>query len=198
MPYRSLGRYRPPPRLHRFINRGVAILAAWGLTPENTVALEVPGRRSGCPRRTAVVSVDDEGRRYLVSLAGESEWVRNVRAAAGRAVLRHGTSIRVRLVELRPEERPPVLRAYTSHRAFSRSPAFVARNYFGVDPDPTLPELAARAERYPVFLVEPDTPLCHGAGPCMGGCTAGRVRRRPWRCARARMWAQLRCRRWAS
>ena len=37
------------------------------------------------PHRTLLVQVDHQGGRYLVSLAGESGWVRNVRSAAGRA-----------------------------------------------------------------------------------------------------------------
>ena len=155
MPYRSPGRYRPPPKLHRLLNRGVAVLAARGWAPASTVTVEVPGRRSGQIRRTAVVSVDYEGRRYLVSLAGESEWVRNVRAAGGRAILRHGRATPVRLIELAIGDRPAVLQAYASHRAFSRSPTYIARNYFGVGPHPTDTELSALAERYPVFLIEP-------------------------------------------
>jgi hypothetical protein len=107
-------------------------------------------------RRTAVVFVEHEGRRFFVSLAGESEWVRNVRAAQGRVILRHGTSIRVRLIDVPPADRPPVLQAYASHRAFSRSPAYIARNYFGVRPNPAITEFTAVAERYPVFAIEPD------------------------------------------
>jgi hypothetical protein len=101
-----------------------------------------------------VVSVDHEGRRYLVSLAGESGWVRNVRAAGGRATLRHGKSTRVRLIEVPSAERAAVLHAYASHRAFSRSPAYVARNYFGVEPNPNPAELSTMAGRYPVFAIE--------------------------------------------
>lgn len=154
MPYRSPGRYRPPPKLHRLLNRGVAVLAAWGWAPANTVTIEVAGRRSGRLRRTAVVSVTHQDRRYLVSLAGESQWVRSVRAAGGRAVLRHGRATPVRLTEVPVDERPAVLQAYASHRALSRSAAYIARNYFGVAPHPTARELSALADRYPVFLIE--------------------------------------------
>jgi F420H(2)-dependent quinone reductase len=155
MGYRLPGRYRPPPTLHRLLSSAIAVLAARGWCPTNTVALEVPGRLSGRVRRTAVVFVDYEDRRYLVSLAGESQWVRNIRAAAGRAILRRGRPTAVHLVEVPSAYRAPVLRAYASHRAFSRSPAYIARNYFGVQPNPTLAELAAIADRYPVFKVEP-------------------------------------------
>ena len=88
MPYRDPGTYRPPRRHIALLNRAVARLAALGLTPENTVCLEVPGRRSRRPRRTSLVVAELGGCRYLVSLAGESEWVRNVRANGNRASLR--------------------------------------------------------------------------------------------------------------
>src|SRR3712207_8118606 len=38
-------------------------------------------------RRTNLVQARHDGRDYLVSLTGESEWVRNARAAGGRVVL---------------------------------------------------------------------------------------------------------------
>lgn len=57
-----------------------------GLT-SRTVTLEVVGRKSGKPRRVSLSRTEYAGRMYFVSLAGESEWVRNVRAAAGNTVL---------------------------------------------------------------------------------------------------------------
>lgn len=119
------------------------------------MALEVLGRRSGRLRRTAVVVVEHQGQRFIVSLGGESEWVRNVHAAAGKAILHRGKRTPVCLVEVLPAKRPPVLLAYASHRAFSRSPAYIARNYFGVKPHPGLSDFTDIAERYPVFVVAP-------------------------------------------
>ena len=156
MRYRAVGRYRPPPFLHRLFSSAVAALAAHGLSPANTVALEVFGRRSGRLRRTAVVVVEHQGQRFIVSLGGESEWVRNVRAAAGKAILRRGKRTPVRLIEVLAGDRPPVLLAYASHRAFSRSPAYIARNYFGVKPHPGLSDFTDIAERYPVFVIAPE------------------------------------------
>jgi hypothetical protein len=111
MPYRDRSEYRPPPRRIARINRVVARLAGLGLTPGNTVALEVPGRRSGQVRRTSLVVAEHGSNRYLVSLAGESEWVRNVRANNYRASLRRaaragaatgteGVSVQARLLEV--------------------------------------------------------------------------------------------------
>jgi hypothetical protein len=132
----------------------VARLAVLGLTPRNTVALEVLGRQSGRLRRTSLVVAEQASSRYLVSLGGESEWVKNVRANNYRASLRRLRSRPVHLVELPVEERPPALRAYLSKRAYSKSPEFEAREFFGVSPDASLDELAEIADRYPVFRIE--------------------------------------------
>src|SRR5215470_2363289 len=70
MPYRNRSQYRPPRRHIARVNRMVARLAVLGLTPRNTVALEVPGRQSGRLRRTSLVVAEHRSSRYLVSLAG--------------------------------------------------------------------------------------------------------------------------------
>ena len=153
MPYRDRTTYRPPRRSIARVNRAVAWLAACGLTPKDTVALEVPGRRSGRRRRTAVVWAECEGRRYLVSLAGQAEWVRNVRAAHQKATIRRRRARRVELVEVPIDQRAPILKAYLSKRAFSKSPAYEAREFFGVSPHASLEELAAIADQYPVTVI---------------------------------------------
>jgi len=154
MPYKDPGKYRPPRRHIALVNRAVARLASMGLTPKNTVSLEVPGRRSGRVRRTSVVVAELEGCRYLVSLAGEAEWVRNVRANGNRASLRRRRLLPVHLVEVPVGDRPQVLKAYLSKRAYSKSPEFEAREFFGVSPNATLDQLAEIADRYPVFRIE--------------------------------------------
>jgi deazaflavin-dependent oxidoreductase (nitroreductase family) len=157
MTYKERIEYRPPRRRVARVNRWVARLAVVGLTPRNTIALEVPGRRTGKVRRTALVTAEHEGGRYLVSLPGESVWVRNVRAAGNRAVIRRGRGRRVRLEEVPVDQRAPIIRAYLSKRAYSKSPEFEAREFFGVSPTATLDELAEIAPRYPVFRIAEDT-----------------------------------------
>jgi deazaflavin-dependent oxidoreductase (nitroreductase family) len=129
------------------------LLTSLGLVPETVVTLEVRGRRSGKPRRTVVVRTSYQGEYYLVALAGESEWVRNVRAAGGQAVIRHRSTRRVRLVEVPAAERPPIIRAYL-HRAGWSSPSQEARHYFGLRPDPSLEVIRSLVDRYPVFRIE--------------------------------------------
>jgi deazaflavin-dependent oxidoreductase (nitroreductase family) len=77
------------------------------------VTLEVPGRRSGVLRKTNLVLLEHGGERYLVALAGESEWVRNVRAAGGRVMLgRRRRRCAATLVEVPARDRAPLVRAY--------------------------------------------------------------------------------------
>jgi deazaflavin-dependent oxidoreductase (nitroreductase family) len=131
----------------------VAWLAVLGLTPRDTIALEVRGRRTGKLRRTALVWAEHGGHRYLVSLAGESVWVRNVRAANYEVTLRRLRAKRIRLEEVLVNERAPILKAYLTKRAYSKSREYEAREFFGVSPDATLEELGELADRYPVFRI---------------------------------------------
>lgn len=147
--------YRKPGWLRRQVNRAVAWLAGVGLTPANTVRLEVRGRKTGRVRAFAVTTATWGGEQYLVSLAGESDWVRNLRAADGIAVISHGHRNRVRAEEIAAQQRAPVLSAYLERRALSKSPSGAARDYFGVQPHPPLEALERLADRYPVFKVTP-------------------------------------------
>ena len=155
---RSRDKYRPPPDLYRRLNHwlGPAVTSS-GLSPRDVITLEVPGRRSGVVRRTTVVRIACDGEHYVVALAGESQWVRNVRAAGGRVVLGRRERRAARLVEVPPEQRAPVIRAYLlrwGRRAGSRAVAREARFYFGVSAEAPLREIQDVAEHYPVFRIE--------------------------------------------
>jgi hypothetical protein len=51
-------------------NRAVAFLTRRGLSVAGSRVLEVPGRKTGEPRRTPVNPLSFEGERYLVARAG--------------------------------------------------------------------------------------------------------------------------------
>jgi len=146
---RSLYRGNRPGALARLLNRGWAIAHARGIAPDYLVTLEVVGRRSGRAISFPLVMALVDGERYLVSMLGrEVAWVRNVEAAAGRAVLRHGRIEQVRLEELPSERRAPVLKAY-----LQRAPG--ARPHVAVDKDAPLEDFEAIAAEIPVFRVLP-------------------------------------------
>jgi len=138
-----------PTRLARLLNRGQAALHSAGIWPSRLATLQVRGRRSGRVRSLPVVIADIEGERYLVAMLGErAGWVANVRAAGGRAVLRHGRREPVLLEEVEPNARAPILRRYLEVAAGARA-------HFPLDRRAPVGEFEAIAPQYPVFRVRP-------------------------------------------
>ncbi len=139
-----------PHRLARLLNRLDASQIAAGRVPlQRAVVLEVPGRRTGRLISLPVVVADVGGERYLVAMLGnEANWVRNVRAAGGLAVLRRGTREAVRLEDVDVAERPPILKRY-----LTLAPG--ARAHFPISAKAPLAEFERIADRYPVFHVVP-------------------------------------------
>ena len=74
--------------------------------------LVVRRRRSGGEQRVPVISVELDGARYVVSTRGETEWVRNVRAAGSLGLGPASGTRTYQAAELPPEERGPVIEAY--------------------------------------------------------------------------------------
>ncbi len=78
--------------------------------------------------------------RYLVSMRGETQWVRNLRAAGVAELRRFGRRERMRAVELPVDERPPIISAYRARWDFAN------RRFFASRPD---------AADHPVFRLVP-------------------------------------------
>jgi hypothetical protein len=124
-----------------------AITYAAGLWPRRLAALEVAGRRTGRIISFPVLIADHEGERFLVAMLGEdSNWPRNVRAAGGRAVLRHGRRETVRLEEVGPAARAPIIRSY-----LALAPG--ARPHIRIDPNAPIEEFERIATQIPVFRI---------------------------------------------
>ena len=106
-------RYVPPAgRMDRWSGAAVRWLTAHGISLMGSRVLVVRGRTTGEPRSVPVNLLELDGERYLVAPRGNTQWVRNVRAA-GTAQLRLGSrGEEVRLTEVPVEDRVPVLRVY--------------------------------------------------------------------------------------
>ncbi len=139
--------YRRPTKPTQAFNRFASWLASLGLMPSKTVTLEVRGRRSGRVRSTVINWVEHEGERYFVSPRGEAEWVRNVRAGGGEAVIRRRGRQSVRLEEIPPERRAPILKAYLGENTVT------TRQHFGVDPKADIEEFEGIGGQHPVFRI---------------------------------------------
>jgi len=137
-----------PTRLGRAVNRVQGWWSGLGLPPKLMARLEMRGRSSGRVRSIPVVIVSLDSERYLVSMLGEgSDWVKNVEATGGDAVIRQGRRQPVRLVRVPPEGRAPILREYVRV-------AMSGRQHFPVGVDAPLEEYEAIADRYPVYRIE--------------------------------------------
>jgi deazaflavin-dependent oxidoreductase (nitroreductase family) len=143
--------YRAPGWFTRNVfNRLVAFLTRHGVSILGSRVLAVKGRTSGEWRTTPVNLLTYDGRRYLVAPRGETQWVRNLRAA-GTGELRLGKraeSFRGR--ELAEEEKVPVLRAY-----LKRWKAEVGIFFEGTGADSGDDQLLAIAPKHPAFEVLP-------------------------------------------
>jgi deazaflavin-dependent oxidoreductase (nitroreductase family) len=147
-----------PNRLARVLNRLSAVHFGSGLlAPRGWVTLEVTGRRSGHTVSCPLVVATCRGERYLVSMLGQNaNWVANVRAAGGAAVLRHRRREPVRLVEVDEAERAPILR-----RFLAVAPG--ARPHLPVDRHAPLADFERIAAGYPVFRVTHPRPATTGS-----------------------------------
>ena len=109
--------------------------------------LTVRGRKSGQPRTVPVVIWEHNGKRYVGSVYGIVDWVRNLRAA-GEAILTRGRrSETVNVIELPPREAALVLREdVKGGNPFARS--------YGVTADSSLEGFERAVLSHPVFLLE--------------------------------------------
>jgi len=99
--------YLKPPAL----TRRVANPMAMRLNGRGVATLAVVGRRTGKPRKVPVIPVEVAASRYLVSPYGESEWVRNLRAAGRGELSRKGrTEAFHAATEVPVDERGPIAR----------------------------------------------------------------------------------------
>lgn len=137
-----------PNTVAKILNWGSARLHSLGIFPNYFVTLEVVGRKSGKLISIPLAMTVMNGERYLVSMLGEqTNWVRNVKAAGGRARLRHGRGEPVLLEEVDLRQRAPILKAY-----LKIAPG--ARPHIPISKDAPIAEFEKLSAMYPVFRVK--------------------------------------------
>lgn len=110
--------------------------------------VEVRGRQSGQAISVPLVIVRYRRSWYLISMFGEqSNWVKNVRASDGEAVLIHGRRRPVRLVEIPVPDRAPIIKRYLF---FAKG----ARPHIPVGWRDPVSSFKSVAALYPVFRVD--------------------------------------------
>ncbi len=146
---RSQPRYLAPNSFATSVfNPAVVWLTRRGISVWGSRVLRVRGRSSGQWRTTPVNLLTFEGERYLVSPRGQTQWVRNLRAAGG-GELQVGRRVEAFTAhEIADADKPALLRAYLQRWKFE-----VGAFFEGVGPDASDDELRAAGPRHPVFQV---------------------------------------------
>ncbi|WP_198414172.1 nitroreductase family deazaflavin-dependent oxidoreductase [Cryobacterium adonitolivorans] len=136
-----------PNRRARFLNRISALVFSLGIVGHGAVSLETVNPKSRTLLTLPLVVARYEGGEYVVSMLGQgSRWVRNVRAANGKAVIHAGRRRQVLLEEVRADARPPILKAF-----LAQAPG--ARPHFPVDRSEPVAAFETIAADFPVFKV---------------------------------------------
>lgn len=132
----------------RIANPIVVRLVHAGVNVRGARELHVRGRTSGEWRTVPVNPLELDGRRYLVSPRGLTQWSRNLRAAgAGR--LRHRRRVEEFVAsEVADADKAPIIRAYLRAWAFE-----VGKFFDGITADSGDAELLAVADGFPVFEI---------------------------------------------
>lgn len=142
--------YRKPDWFTRNVfNPAVALFTRLGISVAGSRILEVPGRKSGEPRRTPVNPLAFDGNRYLVAPRGHTQWVRNLRVAGRGNLLLGRRSEPFSAVEVPDAEKEPILREYLRRWKWE-----VGQFFGGVAHDSPADELARIAPDHPVFRIQ--------------------------------------------
>ena len=143
-------RYIQPDRGTQLFNSAVTALTRAGISVYGSRVLAVRGRSSGEWRTTPVNPLTLNGQRYLIAPRGETQWVRNMRAAGGGELRVGRRTERFTATELADTDKPAVLRAYLKRWKFE-----IGMFFQGVGPDASDARLLEIAPGYPVFRVMP-------------------------------------------
>ncbi len=155
-----------PYRVGLFVRSNNAVMRSLiraGVRIGTFAVLTVPGRRTGRPVNVPLVVFPHGENRYLVASYGVVNWVRNLRAADGRAELRRGsTTEKITASNCLPSKlgRSCVSACRPARPAFRASIVRIFRRFFvlpylDVDMNSPDDDFVRSARNHPVFRVQP-------------------------------------------
>lgn len=131
--------------IERVLNKVVGFAFRKGWAPDYARELEVVGRSSGRVYRTPVNLLRVKGKLYLVAPRGETQWVKNARAAGTVGLRRGATSTRYGVTEVDVEQRPEILAAYLNRYSGQ------VQRFFSVKAGSPTEAFIDIADQHPVF-----------------------------------------------
>lgn len=139
-------RYDQPSTAARAVNEVFRWLAEAGISIAGTRALRVRGRKTGAMRGVVVNVLRADGREYVVSPRGNTQWARNARAAGEIETGPRWRRRTVRLAEVADADKTALLRRYLERWYWE-----VKGHVGGLTPQSTDDEIRATAPSIPVF-----------------------------------------------
>jgi deazaflavin-dependent oxidoreductase (nitroreductase family) len=141
-------RYDEPDRTARVANAVIRWLAELGISVAGTRALRVRGRKTGKVRGVVINVLKVDGVDYLVSPRGNTQWVRNLRAAGVVDVGPRWRRRHRRATEVADAAKPDLLRRYLDKWYWE-----VKGHIAGLTPESGDDELRSAAASIPVFAL---------------------------------------------
>lgn len=139
-------RYDQPTLVARAFNEVFRWLAEAGVSVAGTAALRVRGRKTGKRRSVVINLLTVDGRDYVVSPRGNTQWARNARAAGVVETGPRWRSREVRVAEVADDAKPDLLKRYLDRWFWE-----VKGHVGGLTPESTRTDLRAAAPSIPVF-----------------------------------------------
>jgi hypothetical protein len=139
-------RYDAPSLIERGANGLIRWLAEAGISIAGTRALRVRGRTTGKRRGVVINLLTVDGREYVVSPRGNTQWARNAKAAGVVEMGPRWRSREVRIAEVADDAKPRLLRRYLDRWYWE-----VKGHVGGLTPESTDDDVRAAAPSIPVF-----------------------------------------------
>ena len=139
-------RYDAPNVAARAFNEMFRWLAEAGISLAGTRALRVRGRKTGKRRGVVINLLTVDGRDYVVSARGNTQWARNARAAGVVEIGPRWRSREIRIAEIGDDDKPQLLKRYLDRWYWE-----VKGHVGGLTPQSTSDEIRATATSIPVF-----------------------------------------------
>jgi hypothetical protein len=139
-------RYDEPNLAARAGNELIRWLAVAGISLAGTRALRVRGRTTGKVRGVVINLLSVDGRDYVVSPRGNTQWARNARAAGAVDMGPKWRSRQVRIAEVADDAKPQLLKRYLDRWYWE-----VKGHVGGLTPQSTDDEMRSAAPSIPVF-----------------------------------------------
>jgi deazaflavin-dependent oxidoreductase (nitroreductase family) len=138
-----------PSRAERIFNRLYGWLVGLGLGTQYNYQLQVRGRKSGKIYSTPVNLLEHGNSRFLIAPRGDTQWVRNARAAGVVTLKRGSRNLVFRVREVPDEKKDELLKAYLD--SFKTT----VQRYFPIPAGSPTDAFARIAGQYPVFELLP-------------------------------------------